>query len=111
MELKKNWKPILNRLSSKLLMWKAKSLSFGGNLTLVKSVFGSLPTYYMLFFKSPQGTIDEFEKIKQSFLWGGDGDLKKKIHWVDWSRVIAPKSVGGLGVGTILTQNTTLLKK
>lgn len=38
MALKNNGKPILDKVSSKLSMWKAKSLSFGGLLTLIKSL-------------------------------------------------------------------------
>ncbi|KAL7614622.1 hypothetical protein Lser_V15G08580 [Lactuca serriola] len=110
MALKKNWNPILNKLSSKLSSWKANSLSFGGRLTLIKSVLDSLPTFYMSLFKAPLRIIDQIEKIRRRFLWGGS-ELKRIIHLVDWNKVIAPKSDGGLGVGSIFAQNTALLFK
>ncbi|KAL7599579.1 hypothetical protein Lser_V15G26444 [Lactuca serriola] len=111
MALKKNWKSIIDKFSSKLSVWKAKSLSFGGRLTLIKSVLGSLPTYYMSLFKAPQGIIDKLEMIRHRFLWGNCGEPKKKIHWVEWSKVIAPISDGGLGIGSLFAQNTALLVK
>lgn len=36
---------------------------------------------------------------------------KKKIRWVAWERVIAPKCVGGLGLGSIKALNISLLVK
>lgn len=100
MALKKHWQPIINKFWSKLSIRKAKALSFGGCLTLVKYVLSSLPTYYMSLFKAPQGVIDTLEKIRRKFLQGGD-DGKSKIHWVDWSKITASKKHGGLGVGTL----------
>nr|KAJ0222973.1 hypothetical protein LSAT_V11C200055230 [Lactuca sativa] len=107
MALKKNWQPIVDKFKSKLSTWKAKSLSFGGHLTLIKSVLNSLPTYYMSLFKAPQGILDLLEKLRRRFLWGG-GQEKNKLHWVDWSK---KKKVGGLGVGSLKAQNISLLTK
>lgn len=43
-------------------------------------------------------------------LWGASDD-KKKIHWVLWDKVVAPKESGGLGIGTIKSLNISLLMK
>nr|KAJ0213993.1 hypothetical protein LSAT_V11C400207740 [Lactuca sativa] len=40
------------RNTSKLSAWKAKNLSFGGILTLVKLVFTSISLYYFSLFKA-----------------------------------------------------------
>ncbi|KAJ0619222.1 putative RNA-directed DNA polymerase [Helianthus annuus] len=40
MGLVKNWKPVIDRFESKLSLWKARTLSFGGRTTLVKAVLG-----------------------------------------------------------------------
>lgn len=79
MNLGKNWRPIIRKFQSKLSNWKSKTLSFGGRLTLIKSVLGNLPTYFMSLFKAPSGVLEELEKIRRRFLWGGQED-KKKIH-------------------------------
>nr|GEY31935.1 hypothetical protein [Tanacetum cinerariifolium] len=47
-----NWFPLLERFKKRLSSWKAKSLSFGGRLTLSKSVLGSLGVYYFSNFKA-----------------------------------------------------------
>ena len=41
---------------------------------------------------------------------GGTTD-KRKMHWVSWGKVIAPKDKGGLGVGSIYALNIGLIVK
>ena len=78
MNLKKHWKPVIDKFHSKLSNWKSKMLSLGLP-HLVKSVLGSLTTYYLLLFKSPICIIDELEKVRCRFLWGGYENFKKII--------------------------------
>lgn len=110
MGLAKNWTPILERVNSKLNAWKAKTLSFAGRITLAKSVLGSLPIYYFSIFKAPKKVIDSLESMRRRFVWGGDME-KKKICWVSWSKVMAPKEKGGLGLGSLRALNLSLLVK
>lgn len=110
MNLKKHWKPVVEKFHSKLSSWKAKTLSMGGRLTLVKAVLGSIPTYYLSLFKALAGILENLEAIRRRFFWGG-GEDKKKIHWVAWDKVIADKKDGGLGVGSLKAQNVALLSK
>ncbi|GJS31784.1 RNA-directed DNA polymerase, eukaryota, reverse transcriptase zinc-binding domain protein [Tanacetum coccineum] len=37
------WRPVVEKFKKRLTEWKAKTMSFGGRLTLVKSVLGSVP--------------------------------------------------------------------
>lgn len=59
---------------------------------------------------APVAVTDELESIRISFLWGID-ENKKKIHWVSRDKVVAPKSKGGLGVGSICALNMSLIVK
>lgn len=69
MNLKKNWKPIIERFQSKLSSWKSKTLSFRERLTIVKSIFGNLPTYFFSLFIALLGVINTLERFHRQFLW------------------------------------------
>nr|GEZ54588.1 reverse transcriptase domain, reverse transcriptase zinc-binding domain protein [Tanacetum cinerariifolium]GEZ55668.1 reverse transcriptase domain, reverse transcriptase zinc-binding domain protein [Tanacetum cinerariifolium] len=72
-----SWSPIVDRFRKRLSMWKAKSLSFGGRLTHINSVLGSLGVYYFSTFKAPIGTVNKLESIRQKFFWGGNLEENK----------------------------------
>ncbi|GJR02955.1 RNA-directed DNA polymerase, eukaryota, reverse transcriptase zinc-binding domain protein [Tanacetum coccineum] len=81
-------------------------MSFGGRLTLVKSVLGSLPLYYFSMFHVPLSVIKCLERIR----WGGVGE-GKKLSWVKWDSVIASQGLGGLNIGSLRAKNLALLGK
>nr|GEX69265.1 RNA-directed DNA polymerase, eukaryota, reverse transcriptase zinc-binding domain protein [Tanacetum cinerariifolium] len=77
-----NWKPIIDKFHKRLTSWKARTLSYGGRLTLLKSVHGAL------------GSLDN-----------------NKIPWIAWKKVCSPKSCGGLGVGSLNALNLAMMSK
>ncbi|GJZ73839.1 RNA-directed DNA polymerase, eukaryota [Tanacetum coccineum] len=72
------WQDVIQKVTSKLSKWKAKTLLVGGRLTLTKSVLGSLPTYYMSLFKVPYGVLNQIEGLRNSFFMGADSEERKK---------------------------------
>ncbi|GJR75652.1 hypothetical protein Tco_0088017 [Tanacetum coccineum] len=58
-----SWNKVIQKVTINLSTWKAKSLSVGGRLTLLKSVLGSLPTYYVSLFKAPGGVLSHLERL------------------------------------------------
>ncbi|GJZ65153.1 RNA-directed DNA polymerase, eukaryota [Tanacetum coccineum] len=52
-----SWDEIVDSLYSRLSKWKMKTLLIGGRLTLLKSVLGSMPIYYMSMFKVPSQVL------------------------------------------------------
>ncbi|GJZ85907.1 RNA-directed DNA polymerase, eukaryota [Tanacetum coccineum] len=90
--------------------WKANTLSFGGRLTLIKSVLGSLGVYYFSTFKAPKKVIHKLKGIRRRFFWGGNSDVGK-ITWVAWDKVVSPQNKGGLGIGSLVASNNSLLTK
>nr|GEX37064.1 RNA-directed DNA polymerase, eukaryota, reverse transcriptase zinc-binding domain protein [Tanacetum cinerariifolium] len=56
-----NWNPLVERFLKRLSNWKAKTLSFGGRITLIRSVLGSLGVYYFSNFKAPKKIICKLE--------------------------------------------------
>lgn len=106
----KHWRPIIEKFKAKLSIWKAKNLSFGGRVTLAKAVLANLPNYFLSLFAAPNAVINSLERIRRNFIWGGEGE-SQKINWVAWDRIIAPREVGGLGLGSIKALNIALLAK
>ncbi|GKU91277.1 hypothetical protein SLEP1_g5176 [Rubroshorea leprosula] len=78
---RKAWKPVIDNFSKKLAVWKAKSLSIGGRVTLLRK-----------------------------FLWGYTED-KSKLAWLSWEKVCRNRSEGGLGVPNLDYRNIALLGK
>lgn len=91
----KNWKPIIDKFQAKLSGWKESALSFGGRLTLIMSMLGSLPTYYLSLFKIPIKYINDLERVRRRFLWGNSRE-DKGVYWVKWKDVLSPKSMSGV---------------
>ncbi|PWA76520.1 reverse transcriptase domain, Reverse transcriptase zinc-binding domain protein [Artemisia annua] len=96
-----NWSAIFQKFSSKLSLWKAQLLSVGGRLSLIKSVLGNLPTYYMSIYKMPAHVQKKLESMRNNFFLGCDQG-EKKMTWVKWKKCLASKKLGGLGIGSIL---------
>nr|GEV59872.1 RNA-directed DNA polymerase, eukaryota [Tanacetum cinerariifolium] len=80
----KAWVDVVLKLRSRISKWKAKTLSIGGRLTLLKSVL--------------------------VFLMGLNLRIKK-ITWAAWDKVLASKKKGGLGVSSFYALNCALLLK
>nr|KAJ0225471.1 hypothetical protein LSAT_V11C100033630 [Lactuca sativa] len=99
----KAWKSIIDKTRSKLSMWKARTLSFSGRATLVKSVLGNLPTFYFSLFPAPIGIIDELEKKFKDSFYGGVARKRQQY--------IGLHDVGGAGLGSLRHLNLALLVK
>ncbi|GJZ83031.1 hypothetical protein Tco_0648204 [Tanacetum coccineum] len=104
------WDEIICKMKSRLSKWKLKTLSIGGRLTLLKSVLGSSPIYSMSLYKVPKSVLYTMKSIRRNFFNGIHGD-DKKITWVKWSKVLAAKHYGGLGVSSFFALNRALLFK
>ncbi|GJZ42415.1 RNA-directed DNA polymerase, eukaryota, reverse transcriptase zinc-binding domain protein [Tanacetum coccineum] len=77
-------------------------------LTLLKSVLGASPIYYMSIFKVPKGVLKTMESIRSKFFNGVDSS-DRKISWVAWDNVLASKLNGGLGVSSFFAFPVCLL--
>ncbi|GJU35159.1 hypothetical protein Tco_1183513 [Tanacetum coccineum] len=96
------WDETLSNLRSRLSKWKSKTLSIGGRLTLLKSVLGSSPIYAMSLYKVPKSVLSSMEAIRRNFFYGSQ-EADKNITWVKWSKVLAAKQFGGLGVSSLFS--------
>ncbi|GJV97810.1 RNA-directed DNA polymerase, eukaryota [Tanacetum coccineum] len=108
--LVKSWDDTIYKLKSRLSKWKLKTLSIGGRFTLLKSVLGSTPIYNMFLYKVPKAVLNTMESIKRNF-FNGIQENEKKIAWIKWTKVLAPKNHGGIGVSSFYALNRALLFK
>ncbi|GKV27589.1 hypothetical protein SLEP1_g36748 [Rubroshorea leprosula] len=65
---KKFWELVVNKFRSKLAVWKAATLSFGGRLVLLSSVLSALPIFYMSLFSLPKSVLAELTRIQRSMV-------------------------------------------
>ncbi|BAS94481.1 Os05g0469900, partial [Oryza sativa Japonica Group] len=62
---------------------------------------------YML----PKGTIEAIDKRRHAFLWSGEDSCHGSKCLVAWDLVCKSKSLGGLGIKNLHSQNICLLTK
>ena len=60
--------PILEKMERRLGRWKRLYLSKGGEVTLIKSTFFSLPTYFISIFPILGKVTNRMEKLQRDFL-------------------------------------------
>ena len=77
---------------------------------MIKSVIQSIPTYVMSCFELPKQLCWDIQQLMARFWWGVKRD-EKKIHWLDWNKLCAPKSEGGMGFRILNLFNLSLLAK
>ncbi|GKV28181.1 hypothetical protein SLEP1_g37265 [Rubroshorea leprosula] len=104
------WIPVIDNFNKKLAIWKAKSLSIGGRVTLLRSVLSAFPIYFMSIFKIPKIVLHELVCLQRKFLWGYTEE-KNKIAWLSWEKVCKGRNEGGLGVPNLECRNIALLGK
>ena len=104
------WDPVIEKISKKIATWKGRMLSIGGRITLIKSSLSNLPIYFMSIFPMPKGVIEKINKLIRQFLWCSSPE-KKVLPFASWNLIQAPKFYGGLGLGSIMLKNLSLLSK
>ncbi|KAJ0522259.1 hypothetical protein HanIR_Chr10g0480351 [Helianthus annuus] len=67
----RHWTSIIDCFKARLSLWKTKTSSVDGRLTLLKSVLDSLPLYFFCLFKAPKGVLDKLDALRRQFFWGG----------------------------------------
>lgn len=82
----KAWDDVIRKIKSRLSKWKVNTLSVGGRLSLLKSVLGSSPSYWLSLFKVPKGVLASMEALRKDFCHGAHNDVKK-IAWVKFYRL------------------------
>nr|GEZ69551.1 RNA-directed DNA polymerase, eukaryota [Tanacetum cinerariifolium] len=103
------WDVVIRKISARLSCWKVKTLSIGGRLTLLKSVLGSIPLYYLSLFKVSKGVIKKLESIRINFFNSSEGSTRK-MGWNSWDKVLVLKLNGGLA-GSLKCSRSNMHRK
>jgi hypothetical protein len=96
---------VLERFKSKLSTYKADKLSHAklshaARLELIKSVFASIPVYYMSNILFSKKLIVKLTTIIRNFWWTGvrEETNSKSLCLRAWKDICTPKNEGGLGI-------------
>ena len=66
-----DWQPVFEKVETRLGGWRARLLSRGGCLILLKAVLAAIPIYFMSIFMMSAGVRRRLEKIMRSFFGSG----------------------------------------
>nr|GEX36630.1 putative RNA-directed DNA polymerase, eukaryota, reverse transcriptase zinc-binding domain protein [Tanacetum cinerariifolium] len=110
MKRKSASRSVVKKFKKRLSEWRAKTMSFGGRLTLVKTVLGSFPLYYFSMFRVPVCMITKLECIRRDFFWDRVRE-NKKMSWVKRDSVLSSYEAGGLNIGSLRVKNLALMGK
>lgn len=104
----RNWKELLDKMSSKLNKWTHWALNFPSHLTLFKIVLQEMPSYVFSVLSALKVVLRKIRAIQRNFLWGSM-EIKQKWALVDWETVCKPKRAGGLGQRDLKITNKVLI--
>lgn len=76
--------------------WKAKVLSFGGRVTLIRSVLCYIPVHSLSLLAPSKAFTKKLEKMFSTFLWSNRGTTK--FPWIAWDTACRLLEEGGLGI-------------
>jgi len=66
---KQFWEPVINKLKTRLNVWKGRFLTMAGRICLINSVITVIPLYYLSLFKAPDPICKRITSIQRRFLW------------------------------------------
>ncbi|XP_074277785.1 uncharacterized protein LOC141601405 [Silene latifolia] len=101
---------LVERIVDRIRALGAKKLSYAGRLVLIKSVLGTLHSYWARIYIIPSSIMAKIESTCRSFLWKGDAHSHSNAL-VSWKQVCLPKEQGGLGVCDIRRWNVAAVGK
>ncbi|XP_033128722.1 uncharacterized protein LOC108872195 [Brassica rapa] len=101
---------IVDRIRQQAACWSSRQLSPAGKLVMLKSVLTATPAYTMTCFQLPVSLCKRIQSALTRFWWD-ESPEKRKMCWVAWETLTAPKALGGLGIRDIQAFNTALLAK
>jgi hypothetical protein len=102
---------VLDKFKAKLSTYKANKLSHAARLVLIKSVFSSIPVYYMTNIMFSKKLLPQIRGVIRDFWWTGvqDENATKPLYLKAWTEICKPTREGGLGIRDLEAVNKALL--
>jgi hypothetical protein len=102
---------VFDKFRTKLSTYKADKLSHAARLELIKSVFASIPVYYMSNILFTKKFVAKLTAIIRNFWWTGvrEETNSKALCLRAWKDICVPKNEGGLGIRNIQAMNQALI--
>lgn len=101
---------ITEKLETRLVGWKQKTISLTGRTVLIKTVAMALPSYIMQTFILPMHLCDKMDQLIQGFWWGF-GNQRRGLCLCSWDLICTPKLAGWLGIRRMRDINLAFVTK
>ncbi|KAL0910547.1 hypothetical protein M5K25_021541 [Dendrobium thyrsiflorum] len=95
-----DFQPLLQKISTYLDGWKAKTLSFAGRIQYLKFTISNTLAYWIRGSIIPKGCCKLINRLCSRFLYFGNTNARK-LHTISWKDTTIPKTKGGLGIPSI----------
>ena len=92
-----DYRPLLEKIRTRISSWTSRFLSYVGRLQLLKSVLMGIVNFWNTVFKIPSQCIKDIEQLCSAFLWTGP-ELKPTGAKVVWRDICKTNEEGGLGI-------------
>ncbi|XP_059068884.1 uncharacterized protein LOC131859306 [Cryptomeria japonica] len=102
------WERISGAISSRILPWSHKWLTFSGKIVLIRVVLNAVPIYLLSVLKASNKSMVSLRLVLRSFLWNDNVNKKCRIPLLAWDRVCAHRDKGGARVKDLGKQNLAL---
>jgi hypothetical protein len=86
---------MLDKLASKLSLWKARLMSREGRALYVQVVLTASIVYQLMALELEPWFLQVVDKLRRGFLWAGREDASGGSYAVAWHLVCQPKYLGG----------------
>nr|AAM00982.1 Hypothetical protein with similarity to putative retroelement [Oryza sativa Japonica Group]ABB47219.2 retrotransposon protein, putative, LINE subclass [Oryza sativa Japonica Group] len=94
---KADLQPMVEKIAGCLLSWTAGQLTTIGS-TLVESILTSILVHLLIAINPTKWVLKGTDKVRCGFLWQGVAEAKGGHCRLAWTKVCAPKQLGGLGI-------------
>jgi hypothetical protein len=105
-----DWGPLTTKVGKRAEPWMRKLMSSAARLTIINACLSNLPLHAMAICLLGEGIHVTLDKHRSRFFLEANS-TKRKYHWVRWSAMCNPKSLGGLGIVDMRLMNICLLVK